>query len=64
MVDKGAQVTLARHIRDLTPIHDPGVGHAPHREIPERVARDIETFLLSPEEPRLSARKELRHVAG
>lgn len=61
--DKGSQVTLARYISNLTTVHYPQVGHAPHWEIPERVAQDIRSFLLALEqEHTVSANGEHQHA--
>jgi non-heme chloroperoxidase len=62
--DKGAQVELARHLRHLTAIHYPDAGHAPHWEIPDRVARDIADFLVALDEQPPVRKKELHHASG
>jgi len=62
--DKGAQVELALHLKHLTAIHYPDVGHAPHWEIPDRVARDIADFLVVLDQRGSPLRKEHHHAAG
>jgi non-heme chloroperoxidase len=42
--DHGAQLRLQTALQQQKRIAYPKVGHAPHREIPERVARDILSF--------------------
>lgn len=44
--DRDAQHALARNLPDHVAINYPQVGHAPQWEIPDRVACDIEDFLL------------------
>ncbi|GLK68996.1 alpha/beta fold hydrolase [Hansschlegelia plantiphila] len=44
---KGEQVALSRAIPHLETIHYAGLGHAPHWEAPDRVARDIRSFALA-----------------
>ncbi|WP_208948473.1 alpha/beta fold hydrolase [Segnochrobactrum spirostomi] len=46
--DRGAQADLARHLERPTAIDYPEVGHAPHWEIPDRVAADIRDFIGAP----------------
>lgn len=53
--DAQAQEALAHKIPGLVAAHYEDVGHAPHREAPARVARDIERFILS-----LPPRRETR----
>ncbi|MGJ4858469.1 alpha/beta fold hydrolase [Labrys sp. KB_33_2] len=61
--DEGTQIRLARHIPDLTAIHYPAIGHAPHWESPARAAQDIANFLAAVEEETVAAKKDDRHHA-
>ena len=45
--DAAAQKELHAKIPGAKAVHYPDVGHAPHWEVPARVAADIETFLLA-----------------
>lgn len=61
--DKGAQATLARAIPEIETVHYAGVGHAPHWEVPDRVARDIRSFALAVEGHRkIVVERALQHA--
>jgi pimeloyl-ACP methyl ester carboxylesterase len=45
--DAASQEALARKIPKLVAAHYEDVGHAPHWETPERVAKDIENFIIA-----------------